>query len=115
MVVAARAWAPSVSRSPGRATLTRQKHLAPFLPSHPVVPDPTRSGGPVSSGPFGSSLITTISWAYIKMMGADGLRSATSHAILNANYMAARLASHYNILFRCVCWHCRLPLHTRCC
>jgi len=91
---------PHGGGGPGMGPVGVKKHLAPFLPSHPVVPDPTRSGGPVSSGPFGSSLITTISWAYIKMMGADGLRSATSHAILNANYMAARLASHYNILFR---------------
>ena len=77
-----------------------QKHLAPFLPSHPIVPYPHRSGGPVSASPFGSSLITTISWGYIRMMGVGGLRSATAHAILNANYMASRLKDHYNILFR---------------
>lgn len=88
-----------------------QAHLAPFLPSHPVVADARRTGGPVSAAPFGSSLITTISWCvcvsvrvtprgYIKMMGSAGLRASTSHAILNANYMAARLKDHYPILFR---------------
>ncbi len=91
---------PHGGGGPGMGPVGVKKHLAPFLPSHTVVPYPGRTGGAVSAGPFGSSLITTISWAYIKMMGASGLRSATAHAILNANYMAHRLKDHFTIMFR---------------
>lgn len=77
-------------------------HLAPFLPTHPVVP-PASAGakaiGPVSSAPYGSPSILTISWVYIALMGAAGLTQATRMAILNANYMAARLAPHYPVLY----------------
>lgn len=91
---------PHGGGGPGMGPVGVKKHLAPFLPTHPIVPYEGRKGGAVSAGPFGSSLITTISWAYIKMMGASGLRSATSHAILNANYMAARLKDDFHIMFR---------------
>ena len=80
----------------------RKAHLAPFLPTHPVViplgAQPT-AFGTVSAAPYGSSAILPISWAYIKMMGAQGLREATEAAILNANYMAKRLETYYKILF----------------
>ena len=83
----------------------RKKHLRPFLPTHPVVPPigtfgpGTASFGSVSSAPFGSSSILPISWGYIKMMGAEGLRQASQVAILNANYMSRRLSGYYNTLF----------------
>jgi len=77
------------------------EHLAPFLPSHPLVP----TGGDkainaVSSGPFGSASILLISWAYIKMLGGNGLSHSTNVALLNANYMAQRLAGHYTLRFK---------------
>jgi glycine dehydrogenase len=80
-----------------------KSHLAPFLPSHPVVRTGSHSRmgrsakpfGVVSAAPFGSAAILPISWAYIKMMGARGLRRATQVAILNANYMCKRLQGHY--------------------
>jgi len=83
-------------------TAYRKKHLAPFLPSHPLVPcggAKDTSFGTVSAAPFGSSLILPISWSYIKMMGGEGLRRATEMAILNANYMAKRLSDYYHILY----------------
>ena len=75
--------------------------LAPFLPGHPVVPTGGDSAiGPVAAAPYGSALVLLISWAYIAMMGADGLRKASQAAILNANYMAKRLEGHYDVLYR---------------
>ena len=75
-------------------------HLAPFLPDHPIV----RVGGPQSCGtvaaaPWGSATILPISWAYITLMGWDGLEQATKVAILNANYIAHRLKGHYELLY----------------
>jgi glycine dehydrogenase len=91
---------PHGGGGPGMGPIAVAQHLAPYLPGHPVV---TTGGnvsiGPVSSAPFGSADVVLISWAYIAMMGAEGLKRATSMAILNANYMAARLASHYPVLF----------------
>ena len=76
------------------------KHLAPFLPSHPVVHTGGDQGiGPVSAAPWGSAGILPISWVYIALMGAAGLRQATQLAILNANYMAHRLRGAYSILY----------------
>jgi len=77
-------------------------HLAPFLPSHPVVSSNKHEQaiGPVSAAPWGSADILTISWVYIKMMGAEGLKKATAVALLNANYMCKRLETHYDILYR---------------
>jgi hypothetical protein len=84
-----------------------KKHLAPFLPSHPIVPTggmpvPAEvcSFGTVAAAPFGSSLILPISFAYISMMGAEGLRSATEFAVLSANYMMERLKGKYKVLAR---------------
>ncbi|RMF89650.1 MAG: glycine dehydrogenase (aminomethyl-transferring), partial [Nitrospinota bacterium] len=76
-------------------------HLAPFLPSHPVVRTGGEKGiGPVSAAPWGSADILLISWAYIALMGAEGLTQATKIAILNANYMAKRLEEYYPVLYR---------------
>jgi glycine dehydrogenase len=69
----------------------------PFLPGHAVLPSNTR--GAVCSAPWGSASINVISWMYIAMMGADGLTSATEHAILNANYLAKRLGQCFPILY----------------
>lgn len=80
-----------------------KKHLAPFLPTHPVVAPYSaepQSFGTVSAAPYGSSAILPISWAYIKMMGSKGLVKATQVALLGANYMMQRLDGYYPILFR---------------
>lgn len=76
-------------------------HLAPFLPGHPVVDGVggEHAMGAVSAAPWGSPLILPISWSYIAMMGGEGLTRATKVAILNANYMAHRVAQHYDILY----------------
>ncbi|KAH9629048.1 hypothetical protein HF086_007533 [Spodoptera exigua] len=97
---------PHGGGGPGMGPIGVKAHLAPFLPSHPVVDpladlgDAAHSFGSVSAAPFGSSAILPISWAYIKMMGPKGLRRATQVAILNANYMAKRLEGHYKTLYR---------------
>ena len=77
------------------------KHLAEFLPTHKVIKEsgPSNGMGAVSAAPWGSSSILPISWMYIKMMGAEGLKQATEAAILNANYMAERLKGAYPILY----------------
>ena len=80
-----------------------KKHLAPFLPTHPLISpldsDASTSFGTVSAAPYSSSAILPISWSYIKLLGAKGLRQSSEAAILNANYMAKRLEGHYKILF----------------
>jgi len=76
------------------------KHLVPFLPGHPVVDlGRPQAMSAVSAAPYGSASILLISYAYIRMMGAQGLVNATSYAILNANYIAKRLEGHYPILY----------------
>nr|KAJ0206730.1 hypothetical protein LSAT_V11C500296960 [Lactuca sativa] len=84
-----------------------KKHLAPYLPSHPVVatggipaPEQSKPLGTISAAPWGSTLILPISYTYIAMMGSQGLIDASKINIFNANYMAKRLESHYPILFR---------------
>ncbi|PZC75105.1 hypothetical protein B5X24_HaOG206725 [Helicoverpa armigera] len=97
---------PHGGGGPGMGPIGVKAHLAPFLPSHPVVDpladlgDAAHSFGSVSAAPFGSSAILPISWAYIKMMGPKGLRRATQVAILNANYMSKRLEGHYKTLYK---------------
>ncbi len=89
---------PHGGGGPGMGPIGVKSQLAPFLPGHPQMGASTLP--PVSSAPFGSSLIATISWSYIQMMGSAGLAQATSLALLNANYMASRLAPHYPIMYR---------------
>ncbi|XP_040213560.1 glycine dehydrogenase (decarboxylating), mitochondrial [Rana temporaria] len=94
---------PHGGGGPGMGPIGVKKHLTPYLPNHPVIAlqgNDGRSLGTISAAPWGSSAILPISWAYIKMMGAKGLKHATEIAILNANYMAKRLEKHYKILFR---------------
>jgi glycine dehydrogenase len=88
---------PHGGGGPGMGPICVASHLIPFLPGHPLAAEPAT--GPVSAAPMGSASILTISWAYIAMMGADGLKLATEAAILNANYMAKKLSSHYSILY----------------
>lgn len=78
-----------------------RSHLAGFLPNHPGQPDsgPHTGVGPVSAAPFGSAGILPISWAYIRMMGEEGLRAATEAAVLSANYVAKRLEPYYPVLY----------------
>ncbi|MBI2703965.1 MAG: aminomethyl-transferring glycine dehydrogenase [Actinobacteria bacterium] len=92
---------PHGGGGPGVGPIGVKEHLAPFLPNHPVVAEagPASSPGPVSAAPWGSAGILPISWAYITAMGADGLLEATQVAILTANYIAARLATHYPVLY----------------
>jgi glycine dehydrogenase len=90
---------PHGGGGPGMGPVGAKKHLVPFLPGHPHLQAGTPVG-PVAATPYGSASILTISWAYILLMGGEGLTAATAAAILNANYIAARLTGHYSILFR---------------
>ena len=92
---------PHGGGGPGVGPVAARAHLAPFLPNHPATPEagPVTGPGPVSAAPWGSAGILPISYAYAKLMGADGLRRATVVAILSANYIAARLADHYPVLY----------------
>lgn len=92
---------PHGGGGPGMGPIGVAEHLAPFLPSHPFqLPYETQNTvGAVSAAPFSSASILPISYMYIRMMGPEGLTQATRIAILNANYMAARLRGHYNILY----------------
>jgi len=92
---------PHGGGGPGVGPIGVATHLAPFLPNHPLREDagPASGIGPVAAAPFGSALILPISYAYIRMMGAAGLTRATEIAILNANYVAARLRGHYPVLY----------------
>ncbi|WP_062347668.1 aminomethyl-transferring glycine dehydrogenase [Herbidospora yilanensis] len=83
---------PHGGGGPGVGPVAVKAHLADFLPGRGAV-------GPVSAAPFGSAGILPISWAYVRMMGADGLKAATEQAILSANYLARRLAPHYPVLY----------------
>src|SRR6185436_8532244 len=85
---------PHGGGGPGMGPIAAAKHLEPFLPG-----DPAHGEGAVSAAPWGSASILPISWVYIAMMGAAGLTAATRTAILSANYMAARLRAHYDVLF----------------
>ncbi|MBU6243715.1 MAG: aminomethyl-transferring glycine dehydrogenase [Actinomycetales bacterium] len=98
---------PHGGGGPGVGPVAVREHLAAYLPSHPLRPQagPTGRGhadggvGPVSGAPWGSAGILPIPWAYIRMMGPDGLRRATQVAILSANYLARRLGEHYPVLY----------------
>ena len=97
---------PHGGGGPGVGPVAVRAHLAPFLPNHPLHPiaGPQRAGGatavgPVSAAPWGSAGILPIPWAYIRLMGAEGLKRATQSAVLAANYVASRLAAHYPVLY----------------
>jgi glycine dehydrogenase len=89
---------PHGGGGPGVGPVAARAHLAPFLPG-PVYPDGGEQGGPVAAAPYGSASILPISWAYVRMMGAPGLRRATQVAILSANYVARRLDEHFPVLY----------------
>jgi glycine dehydrogenase len=97
---------PHGGGGPGVGPVAVRSHLSPFLPGHPALDesaqgqpaDPQRPG-PVAAAPFGSAGILPISWAYVRMMGADGLRTATQAAILAANYVARRLDPYFPVLY----------------
>ena len=92
---------PHGGGGPGMGPIGVAKHLAPFLPRHPVVETGGAQGiGAISAAPWGSASILLISWAYIRMMGAEGLTEATRIAILNANYIAKRLDASYPVFYR---------------
>ena len=91
---------PHGGGGPGMGPIGVAAHLAPHLPGHPVVDlGHSAPAGAVSAGPWGSPLILPISWAYIALMGSEGLTEATKIAILNANYIAKRLEGHYGLLY----------------
>jgi glycine dehydrogenase len=92
---------PHGGGGPGVGPICVAKHLAPFLPKHPLVVIGGEQGiGPVSAAPWGSASILLISWMYIRLMGPDGLTDATKYAILNANYIAARLQKYFPVLYK---------------
>src|SRR2546421_381387 len=91
---------PHGGGGPGMGPICVAPHLGPFLPDHPVVPlRREQPCGTLSAAPLGSAWILPISWAYIALMGREGLVEATKMAILNANYVARRLAPHYDVLY----------------
>ncbi|GGP63346.1 aminomethyl-transferring glycine dehydrogenase [Saccharothrix coeruleofusca] len=92
---------PHGGGGPGVGPIGVRAHLAPFLPNHPLQPaaGPATGVGPISAAPWGSASILPISWAYVRMMGADGLRRATLTAVAAANYVARRLDEHYPVLY----------------
>ena len=103
---------PHGGGGPGVGPVAAKAHLAPFLPGHPLAQSDehyllggtgtetvVHGGGPVSAAPYGSPSILPISWAYVRMMGADGLKQATGAAVLAANYVAKQLSGHYPVLY----------------
>ena len=95
---------PHGGGGPGMGPIGVVKHLAPYLPGHavsaPSIAKADTAIGAVSAAPYGSASILVISWMYIRMMGPDGLKRATQFAILNANYIAKRLAKHFPVLYQ---------------
>ncbi|CCH33717.1 aminomethyl-transferring glycine dehydrogenase [Actinosynnema sp. NPDC047251] len=92
---------PHGGGGPGVGPIGVRSHLAPFLPNHPLQPaaGPATGVGPISAAPWGSASILPISWAYVRMMGGDGLRRATLTAVAAANYVARRLDEHFPVLY----------------
>jgi len=99
---------PHGGGGPGVGPVAAKAHLAPFLPGHPLAQSDDHyllggtikhEGGPISGAPYGSPSILPISWAYVRMMGADGLKQATGAAVLAANYVAKRLAGTFPLLY----------------
>jgi len=92
---------PHGGGGPGVGPVAARAHLAPYLPNHPLNAEagPVTGPGPISAAPYGSAGILPISWAYVRMMGAEGLTRATQVAVLSANYIAARLQPHFPVLY----------------
>ncbi|MDP9094556.1 MAG: aminomethyl-transferring glycine dehydrogenase [Actinomycetota bacterium] len=92
---------PHGGGGPGVGPIGVRAHLAPYLPNHPLQPaaGPATGCGAIAAAPWGSASILPITWAYIRMMGGDGLTAATGAAILSANYVAARLGEHFPVLY----------------
>ena len=92
---------PHGGGGPGVGPVAVRAHLAPHLPNHPLFEQagPATGVGPISAAPFGSASILPISWAYVRLMGGDGLTRATEMAVVNANYIAARLRDSYPVLY----------------
>ncbi|MDK1474468.1 aminomethyl-transferring glycine dehydrogenase [Streptomyces sp. 549] len=92
---------PHGGGGPGVGPVGVREHLAPYLPNHPLQPaaGPRTGIGPISAAPWGSAGILPISWAYVRLMGGEGLRRATQVAVLSANYIAKRLEPHYPVLY----------------
>ncbi|GAB3116942.1 aminomethyl-transferring glycine dehydrogenase [Janibacter alkaliphilus] len=92
---------PHGGGGPGVGPVAVREHLSPHLPNHPLdeLAGPKGGVGPISAAPYGSASILPISWAYVRLMGGAGLTHATEVAVLNANYVAARLAEHYPVLY----------------
>ncbi|MEU8930701.1 aminomethyl-transferring glycine dehydrogenase [Streptomyces sp. NPDC048409] len=92
---------PHGGGGPGVGPVAVRSHLAPYLPNHPLQPaaGPATGVGPVSAAPWGSAGILPISWAYVRLMGGEGLKRATQVAVLSANYVAKRLEPHFPVLY----------------
>lgn len=92
---------PHGGGGPGVGPVGVRAHLAPYLPNHPLQPaaGPETGVGPISAAPWGSAGILPISWAYVRLMGGEGLKRATQVAVLAANYIAKRLEPHFPILY----------------
>ena len=92
---------PHGGGGPGVGPVAVRSHLAPYLPNHPLdeAAGPATGPGPVSAAPYGSAGILPISWAYVRLMGGEGLTRATQVAVLNANYIASRLQPHFPVLY----------------
>lgn len=92
---------PHGGGGPGVGPVAVRAHLAPYLPNHPLQAEagPATGVGPISAAPWGSAAILPISWAYVRLMGGEGLKRATQVAVLNANYIAKRLAPHFPVLY----------------
>ena len=92
---------PHGGGGPGVGPVAVREHLAPYLPNHPLAraAGPETGIGPISAAPYGSAGILPISWAYVRLMGGAGLSRATELAVLNANYISARLEDHYPVLY----------------
>ena len=92
---------PHGGGGPGVGPIGVRSHLAPYLPNHPLqaAAGPATGSGPISGAPWGSASILPITWAYLRLMGPDGLARATATAILSANYIARRLGEHFPVLY----------------
>ncbi|MFI7009251.1 aminomethyl-transferring glycine dehydrogenase [Streptomyces sp. NPDC050145] len=92
---------PHGGGGPGVGPVGVRAHLAPYLPNHPLQPaaGPETGVGPISAAPWGSAGILPISWAYVRLMGGEGLKRATQVAVLSANYIAKRLEPHFPVLY----------------